>query len=166
MTSNTLERFRLAQDCPNEANFASAMAELETTGKRGHWIWYVFPQIEGLGASLHSQLFAIHGREEAADYLRDALLRSRLLTISRVVADRLEGGRSLESLMGSAIDAQKTVSSLTLFEYVARSLQGGREKLHESDECVAVADVAARVLAKAEEQGYQRCEFTLRSLRR
>ena len=63
-------------------------------GKRGHWIWYVFPQIDGLGMSGLSQAFALDGEEEAAEFLRDSELRSRLLTIASTVADQLGTGRA------------------------------------------------------------------------
>jgi uncharacterized protein (DUF1810 family) len=159
MPPDRLERFRSAQDHP-AASFAVALAELETTGKRGHWIWYVLPQLEGLGASAAAREHAIHGAEEAAEYLRDPVLRARLLAIARVVADRLSSGWSLERLMGSRIDAMKTVSSLTLFERIATGAREGPE----ADDCAALANVASRVLAVAEAQGYPRCRFTLERL--
>ena len=96
-----LDRFREAQNS-SHAGFESALAELRSGGKRGHWIWYVFPQIDGLGMSGLSQAFAIDGEEEAAAFLRDAELRSRLLTITSTVAEQLSTGRvsSLRTLDG------------------------------------------------------------------
>jgi uncharacterized protein (DUF1810 family) len=76
------------------AGFATALTELQSTGKRSHWIWYVFPQLVGLGVSIDSREYGIGGPEEAAEYLRDALLRSRLLAVTRAVAERLEQGWS------------------------------------------------------------------------
>ena len=154
-----LERFREAQNS-SYAGFESALAELRSGGKSGHWIWYVFPQIDGLGMSGLSQAFALDGEEEAAAFLRDAELRSRLLTIASTVAEQLSTGRvpSLRTLMGSDIDAKKVVSSLTLFGHVAR-------KLHETegiDAYGAIAKVADDVLAVAASQGYPRCAYTLR----
>ena len=152
-----LERFREAQDSPH-AGFQSALDELRTGGKRGHWIWYVFPQIEGLGTSAAARTFALDGEEEAVEFLRDQELRSRLLTIAQAVAEELTTGRarSLQALMGSDIDAKKVVSSLTLFRHVAR-------KLHEAEgleACRAIAKVADEVLAVAASQGYSPCSFT------
>lgn len=157
-----LERFREAQDSPH-AGFQSALDELRTGGKRGHWIWYVFPQIEGLGTSAAARTFALDGEEEAVEFLRDQELRSRLLTIAQAVAEELTTGRarSLQALMGSDIDAKKVVSSLTLFRHVAR-------KLHEAEgleACRAIAKVADEVLAVAASQGYPPCSFTLGRIR-
>jgi len=156
-----LERFREAQSS-ERAGFAAALAELRSGGKQGHWIWYVFPQIEGLGTSGMTQAFALD-EDEAAEYLRDPELRSRLLTITEVVADQLRSGRvsSLPSLMGSDIDARKIVSSMTLFAHVARRLHD----VEGLDAYAAVADVADDVLAIAAAQGYPPCAHTLRRLR-
>jgi len=156
-----LQRFRDAQDA-DHAGFASALAELRSGGKEGHWIWYVFPQIEGLGTSRMTEVFALD-EDGAAEFLRDGELRARLLTITGVVADQLRSdrGTSLRSLMGSDIDAKKLVSSMTLFAHVAR-------RLHEADGLdayAAMADVADDVLAMAAVQGYPPCAHTLRRLR-
>jgi len=158
-----LERFRRAQDS-DHAGFAAALAELRSGGKRGHWIWYVFPQIEGLGTSGMTQAFALGGEDDAAEYLRDEELRSRLLAITGVVAEQLRSGRvpSLRTLMGSEVDARKLVSSLTLFAHAARRLHD-REGL---DAYAAMADAADDVLGMAAAQGYPPCAHTLRRLGR
>ena len=157
-----LERFRQAQNS-SSAGFESALHELRSGGKRGHWIWYVFPQINGLGVSRLSQAFALDGEEEAAEFLRDPELRARLLTIASEVADQLRTGRtpSLRALMGSDVDARKVVSSLTLFGHVARTLH----RVEGLDACEAIANVAEDVLALAAVQGYPPCAHTLRRLR-
>jgi uncharacterized protein (DUF1810 family) len=157
-----LERFREAQNA-SYAGFESALHELQSGGKRGHWIWYVFPQIDGLGVSGASQAFALDGEEEAAEFLRDSELRSRLLTISGAVAEQLSTGRvaSLRALMGSDIDARKVVSSLTLFGHVARKLH----EVEDLDAYGALAKVADDVLALAAAQGYPPCTYTLKRLR-
>jgi uncharacterized protein (DUF1810 family) len=143
-----LERFRSAQGSPG-SGFDDASAEIRAGGKTGHWIWYVFPQLEGLGSSATSRAFAIADAAEAADYLRDAELRSRLLAITLAVAEQIGRGRSLRALMGSEVDARKLVSSLTLFEHVG---------------CEALAAGASRVLAAAAAQGYPRCAHTMTRL--
>ena len=157
-----LDRFKDAQDSSWEG-FESALDELRTGGKRGHWIWYVFPQIKGLGTSAAAQRFAIDGEEEAVEFLRDSELRSRLLTITNAVAEQLRTGnaKSLRALMGSDIDAKKVVSSLTLFGHVAK-------KLHNTegiDTCSSIATVADEVLALAASQGYPPCAYTRRRIR-
>ena len=157
-----LERFREAQNSPH-SGFESALGEIRSGAKTGHWIWYVFPQISGLGTSSLARTFAIEGEEEAAEFLRDSELRSRLLTITTAVAEQLRPGRarSLTALMGSDIDARKIVSSLTLFGHVAR-------KLHQregSDAYESLATVADEVLAAAAAQGSPACAYTLQALR-
>jgi uncharacterized protein (DUF1810 family) len=160
-TMSRLERFRTAQNF-SDTGFRSALEELRTGGKRGHWIWYVFPQIDGLSTSIRSQTFALDGEEEAAEFLRDPELRSRLLTIARVVAEQLTtgGAKSLRALMGSDIDARKVVSSLTLFRHVARKPQ----EVETVDAYSSIAKIADEVLALAESQGYPPCGHTLRRI--
>jgi uncharacterized protein (DUF1810 family) len=157
-----LDRFREAQNSPH-SGFDSALHEIRAGGKRGHWIWYLFPQISGLGTSEMSQTFAISGEDEAVAFLRDSELRSRLITITEAVAEHLRGGAtSLRTLMGSDIDARKVVSSLTLFRQVARGLG----EAEDGDAYNAMAAVAAEVLDIAASQGFPPCAYTLRRLRR
>ena len=130
-------------------------------GKRGHWIWYVFPQLSGMGSSAASLTYGLDGVSEAEEYLRDALLRTRLLTIASAVRSQLEGGGTpLLQLMGSSIDVTKLVSSMTLFEQVARRLRD-TEGL---DEYAALAAVARTILERAAQEGYPPCQFTRNAL--
>ena len=155
-----LDRFKDAQNS-SYGGFESALDEMRTGAKRGHWIWYVFPQVSGLGYSDASKTFAIDGEDEAEEFLRDSELRSRFLAIAQAVHEQLKTGKDLRALMGSRIDAQKVVSSLTLFGHVAK-------KLHETEGLEAyrsVATVADEVLSLAATQGYPPCAFTLRRLR-
>jgi uncharacterized protein (DUF1810 family) len=153
-----LDRYRLAQDRPG-AGYAEALAEIRAGGKQGHWIWYVFPQLYGLGTSSLSRAYGIRGVEEADAYLRDPVLRSRLIEITSAVAEQVESGVPLETVMGSSVDVLKLVSSLTLFGAAARRLADA-----ESD-VAAFADTADRLLARAEREGYPPCERTLEVLR-
>jgi uncharacterized protein (DUF1810 family) len=156
-----LERFREAQDRPG-SGFESALREMQAGSKHGHWIWYVFPQLSGLGASSVSRTYGIRGLAEAEEYLRDPLLRSRLLAITTAVADHVSRGASLETLMGSSIDALKLVSSLTLFGNLARKLHAAEGLAEEVlTEYVALARVAGHVLDAAAVQGYGPCEYTV-----
>ena len=156
MTSQWLQRFHVAQERPG-SGFESALAELRSSGKQGHWIWYVFPQLAGLGASSLSREYAIGGLADAVEYLRDPVLRTRLFAVTSTVAQRLRNGASLDDLMGSRIDALKLVSSLTLFERAARAL----EATGDLAECAPLADAAGEVLSAAASQGYPRCRYTL-----
>jgi uncharacterized protein (DUF1810 family) len=153
-----MERFRQAQDAP-DGGFDAALEELRAGAKSGHWIWYVFPQIDGLGTSGMAQAFALRGEAEAIEFLRDPELRSRLLTIAGTLARQLKPGRveSLRTLMGSDIDARKVVSSLTLFRHVARTLYD----LEGAAEYASIATIADEVLAVAATQGYPPCAYTL-----
>jgi uncharacterized protein (DUF1810 family) len=148
-----LDRFLDAQDHPRDG-FQSALGEIRSGGKRSHWIWYIFPQLRGLGSSGPSVQYAIADVPEARAYLQHPELRSRLLTITFAVAEQLESGKPLVVVMGSSIDALKLVSSLTLFAHVAR-LDAHRD----------LAITAEKVLAIAGAQGYPPCGFTLDRLR-
>jgi uncharacterized protein (DUF1810 family) len=156
-----VSRFRGAQ-AQRGAGFAVAMDELRAGRKRSHWIWYVFPQIVGLGSSDLSRHFGVRGRGEAEAYLRDDLLGRRLLEAIDVVASHMRQTEPprLEGLMGSRVDALKLVSSLTLFERVARDLSSTEPSSH----ITLVAERAAVLLAVAAAQGYERCDFTLQQL--
>src|SRR5687767_15099659 len=109
-------------DAQREGEYESALAEIGAGRKRGHWIWYVFPQIAGLGTSHMSQAYAIRDRDEAVQYLRHPVLSARLLEIASAAAAHLQQGVAIGTLMGSSIDATKLVSSMTLFGEVARTL--------------------------------------------
>jgi len=156
MTDSRLERFVAAQRHA-VTGFDAALAELRAGGKRGHWIWYIFPQLAGLGSSWNAQLYELAGTDEAAAYLDDPVLGPRLLTVSQAVEDQLRRGARIDRLMGSTIDALKLVSSLTLFEHVART----RAATGATGIYPALVTVAAEILAAAEAQGYPRCQFTL-----
>jgi uncharacterized protein (DUF1810 family) len=156
----SLDRYLDAQDQPR-GGFQSALAEIRAGGKRSHWIWYVFPQLGGLGSSGPSVQYAIADVAEARAYLQHPELRSRLLAITSAVAAQLESGKPIGAVMGSSIDALKLVSSLTLFAPVAR-------QLHAAERLDAYRDLAAtaeKVLAIAAAQGYEQCHFTLDRLR-
>ena len=103
-----LQRFIDAQ-----ANtYEQARAELAAGRKRGHWIWFIFPQIHGLGYSAMSQRFAISGLDEAKAYLAHPLLGARLRDCTALV-NAVEG-RSLNAILGDP-DDMKFHSSVTLF---------------------------------------------------
>jgi len=116
-----LERFKQAQDQPH-SGFATALAELRVGRKTGHWIWYVFPQLSGLGLSEASRIYGIADATDGTAYLRDPVLRGRLLSAATAVAERQRTGVPLSRLMGAQIDVLKLVSSLTLFASIARRL--------------------------------------------
>jgi uncharacterized protein (DUF1810 family) len=159
MSSSNLHRFHTAQAAA-ESGYHNALAEIRGPGKRTHWIWYIFPQLAGLGRSPEARRYGIAGRSEAKAYLQDPVLRSRLLEITNALAERLDKGGSLLSLLGSSIDVLKLVSSMTLFVQVSRELQTEQPNAEYS----ALAEAAQRVLEAASEQGYPECAFTRRAL--
>jgi uncharacterized protein (DUF1810 family) len=154
-----LARFRDAQDSP-DAGFACALSELEAGGKTSHWIWYIFPQLAGLGESPMSVRYGLDGPEEAAAYLGDGVLTDRLVTAASVVrahvASQGQHPAPLEQVMGSRIDATKLVSCMTLFAGVAKRLRSTKPAVV-LDTLVGHADA---ILAAAGLQGYPRCTFT------
>lgn len=106
-----LERFVDAQN----PVFDEVRAELQEGRKAGHWMWFVFPQIEGLGRSETARRFAISSREEGEAYLRHPILGPRLRECTRLVL--LLEGRSAHQIFGSP-DDRKFHSSMTLFACV------------------------------------------------
>ena len=107
-----LHRFVEAQ----EANLSSARDELRGGIKTSHWMWYVFPQIDGLGYSPMSQRFAIKSKAEALAYLADNVLGPRLTECTEIV-NGLQG-RTAHEIFGSP-DDMKFRSSMTLFHRVS-----------------------------------------------
>ena len=153
----SLDRFHRAQEQPY-AGYADALRELQAGAKRSHWIWYILPQLSGLGSSEMAREFGIRGRAEAEAYLRDEALRERLMAIMSAIATHVAppGSTPLSSLLGSEIDARKLVSSLTLFENVARTMPETPADV----DVQRVAELATRILDVLEAQGYDRCALT------
>jgi uncharacterized protein (DUF1810 family) len=106
-----LERFVEAQD--GSGTYAQALEELRAGRKTSHWMWFVFPQIAGLGRSPTAQRYAIGSLEEARAYLEHPGLGPRLRECAAVLLGL--SGRSAEEIFGD-IDAVKLRSSMTLFE--------------------------------------------------
>ncbi|MGH2940783.1 MAG: DUF1810 domain-containing protein [Solirubrobacterales bacterium] len=110
-----LQRFVDAQE--DSAIYARALGELRAGRKQGHWIWFVFPQIAGLGSSPMSQAYAIRSPDEARAYLEHPLLGARLRESTEALL-AADPGTSAEAILGG-IDAIKVRSSLTLFHRAA-----------------------------------------------
>jgi uncharacterized protein (DUF1810 family) len=108
-----LDRFVTAQ----EDSYETARTELANGRKRGHWIWFVFPQLAGLGSSWNSIYFGISGSEEAIAYLEHPELGERLRHCTTLVLTRKNV--SLAELFGSQIDVLKFHACMTLFSAVA-----------------------------------------------
>lgn len=103
-----LARFVAAQ----EGVYATALAELRAGAKRTHWIWFIFPQLRGLGRSTTAQRYGISSLDEARAYLRHSVLGPRLVECAGVLATH--AGRSATDILGYPDDL-KVRSSMTLF---------------------------------------------------
>lgn len=114
MNEYNLKRFHDAQAVPPYGcgSYADALAEIRKGRKVSHWIWYIFPQLKGLGYSNMSRYYGIDGIGEARAYLADPVLRANLLEISGELL-KLESCDPL-AVMGSP-DDKKLRSSMTLF---------------------------------------------------
>lgn len=132
-----LERFVDAQ----QSIYNMALHEIETGKKRGHWIWYIFPQIKGLGHSYRSEFYGISCKEEAQAYLNHPVLNQRLREITQALLDC--DNPSTEDIFGFP-DVMKVKSCMTLFDIVSPN------------------DIFERVLHKY--YNGERCTKTLRRL--
>lgn len=108
-----LDRFVIAQ----ADVWPAPLEELRRGRKQSHWMWFIFPQIAGLGMSAMSQYYAIRSRDEAAAYLAHDVLGPRLVEATDAVLGHV-GRTTAEAIFGD-IDAVKFRSSMTLFDSVA-----------------------------------------------
>jgi len=122
--TESLERFVQAQ----ASTYDHALLELRRGRKEGHWMWFIFPQLRGLGVSENATYYGLRGLEEARDYVHHPLLGPRLEGATRAV---LESKVALETLFGP-LDAMKFASCMTLFAAAAgehsvydQALEGG-----------------------------------------
>ena len=107
-----LDRFVDAQN----GVYEKALSELKAGRKTSHWMWFIFPQISGLGTSLMAEKYAIRSAEEAATYLADPILSSRLLRCVEAILS--VKGRTAHEILGSPDDL-KLRSSMTLFAAIS-----------------------------------------------
>lgn len=132
-----LERFIEAQG----HHYKLALEEVRSGKKQSHWVWYIFPQMRGLGRSYFAQLSGISDREEAVAYLNHEVLGPRLREITSALLDHVD--YSAEEIFGD-LDAMKVRSCMTLFDVISPD------------------DIFADVLNKF--YGQQRCGLTVRML--
>lgn len=108
----SIERFLEAQ----ERDYSRALSEIKAGKKTTHWIWYIFPQIDGLGFSSTARYYAIKDLEEAIIYYKNDTLRSRLIEISQELLKHKD--KSSVEILGD-VDSLKVCSCMTLFDIVA-----------------------------------------------
>lgn len=109
--NQSLDRFLQAQ----KSCYDQALAEIRAGRKSSHWIWYVFPQLKGLGHSYNSNFYGLSGKAEAAAYLNHPVLSARLREISEALLS--VEGVDIRTIM-SGIDSLKLRSSMTLFDAI------------------------------------------------
>lgn len=112
--SFNLERFVAAQ----KQGYEAAFSELSSGKKRTHWMWYIFPQVRGLGSSTTAKKYAIAGEEEAKAYLSHPILGERLIACCYKILEL--SGHSAQDVFG-VTDAMKLRSAMTLFASVSDS---------------------------------------------
>ncbi len=120
----SLQRFVEAQD--SNGTYDAALAELRAGRKRTHWMWFVFPQVAGLGRSAVAQRYAVASLAEAHAYVEHPVLGARLVECARALVE-LRGSDAADVL--GPVDAQKLRSSMTLFAAAAPDLQVFRDVL-------------------------------------
>ena len=108
----SLNRFLEAQ----KIMYETALEEIKKGEKESHWIWYIFPQLRGLGYSPKAYTYGIDGLEEAKAYLEHPVLSARLIEITEALLSHQ--GKDIEDIMGD-IDALKLRSSMTLFALIS-----------------------------------------------
>ena len=107
-----LQRFLDAQ----EKDYADALKEIKQGYKQSHWIWFIFPQMRGLGRSPMAENYGIKSIEEARAYLEDPILKKRLIEISSALLKH-KGKSTAYEILGT-IDAIKVRSCMTLFDHI------------------------------------------------
>lgn len=112
MDINSLDRFLVAQ----ESMYETALKEIKNGRKRSHWIWYIFPQLRGLGRSNMSYVYGISGLEEAKAYLEHPVLSARLNEICETLLEHKD--KLTYEILGD-IDDMKLLSCMTLFSYIS-----------------------------------------------
>ncbi|MBE6775847.1 MAG: DUF1810 domain-containing protein [Ruminococcaceae bacterium] len=112
MNINSLDRFLEAQD----RMYQIALSEIKKGSKRSHWMWFIFPQLRGLGSSKMSYIFGVNGIEEAKEYLNHPVLSERLIEITEALL--AHKGKDIYDIMGD-IDDMKLKSSMTLFALIS-----------------------------------------------
>lgn len=132
-----LERFVKAQ----KRDYQLALAEVRAGKKQSHWIWYIFPQMSGLGHSCYANLYGIRDKKEAEEYLKHKILGKRLREITMALLEH--DACSAEDIFGN-LDAMKVRSSMTLFDIVSPE------------------DIFDEILNKF--YANQRCDITIRML--
>lgn len=114
MESYDIQRFIKAQEQPYDG-YQQALSEIQQGRKTSHWIWYIFPQIKGLGHSYMSNYYGISCLEEAQEYMADEVLSARLREITNALLSHKD--KTSKEILGD-VDSWKVRSCMTLFDTV------------------------------------------------
>lgn len=126
MSTFDLKRFVDAQI----EHYSKALAEIKNARKETHWMWFIFPQIQGLGYSSMSVYYSIKSHQEAIDYLQHPILCDRLIEITKALVHLREKNPQLNaSHIFGEVDALKLKSSLTLFAHIVQKNQAFHDDL-------------------------------------
>lgn len=115
ITDNDIARFVEAQDS-EWSGYADALAEIRNGRKTSHWMWYIFPQLRGLGRSFNANYYGLADRNEAEAYLAHPVLGPRLREITSALLNHKD--KSAREILGG-IDALKVKSCMTLFDCIS-----------------------------------------------
>jgi len=139
-----IDRFIKAQELDN--SYAHALREIQAGGKRTHWIWYVFPQMKGLGHSSMAEYYGISSPLEAKAFLENDILKSHLEEISKALLSH--EGKEASAIFGE-LDAMKVRSSMTLFDIVEPGSLWGRilDRFYGGQRCQLTLDFTDRQIA-------------------
>ena len=114
MANYDLQRFITAQEQSYDG-YKQALSEMQQGRKTSHWIWYIFPQIKGLGHSYMSEFYGISGLEEAQEYMSNEVLSARLREITNALLSHKD--KTSKEILGD-VDSWKVRSCMTLFDTV------------------------------------------------
>ncbi|MCQ2798152.1 MAG: DUF1810 domain-containing protein [Bacilli bacterium] len=128
--------------------YDTVIQELKNGHKETHWIWFIFPQVAGLGHSFEADFFGIDSIEDAKEYFDDELLRTRYLECCSILLNLKESDPL--KIMGSNIDAIKLRSSLTLFIEITDNplIKATLQKLYNGEKCQKTLDMLHNEMKK------------------
>lgn len=149
MMENSLQRFIDAQNLYGD--YDRAREEMAEGRKTNHWIWFIFPQIQGLGRSPNARYYALDSLAEAERYLNDPVLGVRLREMTNIVLGHKD--KAIDEIMGSGIDVRKFRSSMTLFDLVSPG-----DLFGEALDVFFNGDRDARTIAIVQQQGVDSCQ--------
>ncbi len=118
MTEDKYNIHRFLEAQSSYGTYQRALEEMKNGRKESHWIWFVFPQMKGLGYSYNSNFYGVTCREEAEAYLANETLNERLRAVCKLLLEHVRVGKTTREILGG-IDSHKVRSCLTLFDVIS-----------------------------------------------